>query len=141
MAPKLVRDLMQIGVPTCRADLPLAQAVQILLRDQLEALVVLDERGHAVGLFGRREAVIAYGRLGMAVQDGASLTVAAAMRPEIPEIPPDIPAAVAAQIMLDQGGRALFLMHHDLGVSWPAAVLRFEDVLGDLVAEAQTAEK
>ncbi len=141
MALKLVRDLMQIGVPTCRADLPLVQAVRILLCDQLEALVVLDEHGHAVGLFGRREAVIAYGRLGMAVQDGASLTVADAMRPEIPEIPPDIPAAAAAQIMLDQGGRALFLMHHDLGVSWPAAVLRFEDVLRDFVAEAQTGEK
>jgi hypothetical protein len=42
--------------------------------------------------------------------------------------------------MLDQGGRSLFLMHHDLGMSWPAAVLRFEDVLCDLVAEAQTEE-
>jgi CBS domain-containing protein len=134
---------MQIGVPTCRADLPLVEAVQILLRDRLEALVVLDEHGHAVGLFGRREAVIAYGRLGAIAQDSASLTLTVAefMRPEIPEIPPDIPAAVAAQIMLDRGGRALFLMHHDLGMSWPAAVLRFEDVLDDLVAEAQRGEK
>lgn len=140
MAAKLVRELMQIGVATCRVDLPLVQAVQILLRDQLESLVVLDERGHAVGVFGRREAVIAYGRLGAVVQDSASLTVAEFLRPEIPEIPPDIPAAVAAQIMLDQGGRALFLLHHDLGMSWPAAVLRLEDVLRDLVAEAQTEE-
>jgi CBS domain-containing protein len=141
VAAKLVRDLMQIGVTTCRADLSLVEAVRILLRDRLEALVVLDEYGHAVGLFGRREAVIVYGQLGAAVQDGANLTVAEVMQPEIPEIPPDIPAAVAAQIMLDRGGRALFLMHHDLGMSWPAAVLRFEDVLRDLVAEADIVEK
>ena len=137
MALKLVRDLMQIGVATCQADLPLVKAVQLLLHDRLESLVVLDERGHAVGVFGRREAVIAYGRLGAVVQDSATVAVAEFMRPEIPEIPPDIPAAVAAQIMLDQGVRALFLMHHDLGVSWPAAILRFEDVLRDFVAEIQ----
>ena len=137
MALKLVRDLMQIGVATCQADLPLVKAVQLLLHDRLESLVVLDERGHAVGVFGRREAVIAYGRLGAVVQDSVTVAVAEFMRPEIPEIPPDIPAAVAAQIMLDQGVRALFLMHHDLGVSWPAAILRFEDVLRDFVAEIQ----
>ena len=59
------------------------------------------------------------------------------MRPDIPEIPPDIPAAAAAQIMLDLGVRSLFLMHHDGGVSWPAAVFRFEDILRQLVAEAR----
>ena len=55
------------------------------------------------------------------------------MRPDIPEIPSDIPAAAAAQIMLDQGVRGLYLMHHDGGISWPAAVIRVEDVLRHLV--------
>ncbi len=55
--------------------------------------------------------------------------VADVMRVDIPEIPPDIPAIVAAQIMLDQGVREMYLMHHDGGIRWPAAALRFKDVL------------
>ena len=134
-SPKLVRDLMQIGVITCRADLPLGEAVEILLRDNLESLIVLDEVGHAVGWLKRSQAKAVYGRA--AAQSCDRLTVAEVMRPDIPEIPPDIPAAAAAQIMLDLGVRSLFLMHHDGGVSWPAAVFRFEDILRQLVAEAR----
>ena len=130
---KLVRDLMHIGVITCRADMPLVEAAAILLRENLESLVVLDENGHAVGLLGRREVITAYGRSDTTSQCPGSLTVAEVMRPDIPEIPPDIPAAAAAQIMLDQGLRALYLLHHDGGISWPAAVFRFEDVLRYIV--------
>jgi CBS domain-containing protein len=130
---KLVRDLMHIGVITCQADMPLVDAVAILLRENLESLIVLDENGHAVGLLGRREAVLAYGRSGATSRCCESSTIADVMRPEIPEIPADIPAAAAAQIMLDQGVRDLYLLHHDSGISWPAAVFRFEDVLRDII--------
>lgn len=134
---KLVRDLMQIGVTTCPADTLLVKAVRILLRAQLDSLIVLDSNGHAAGLFGRREAVAAYGLAGTRVHGYQTLTVADAMQPDIPEIPPDIPAIAAAQIMLDQNVRDIYLMHHDRGISWPAAVLRFEDVLRDLAADSE----
>jgi CBS domain-containing protein len=130
---KLVRDLMRIGVITCRADTSLVEAVTILLRENLDSLVVLDERGHAVGLLGRDEAVAAYGCSSATTRTCDTLTVAEVMRPDIPEIPSDIPAAAAAQMMLDQGLRSLYLMHHDGGISWPAAVFRVEDVLRHLV--------
>ena len=73
---KLVRDLMHIGVITCRADMPLVEAVAILLRENLESLVVLDENGHAVGLLGRSEVITAYGRSGATSQCPGSLAVA-----------------------------------------------------------------
>jgi CBS domain-containing protein len=130
---KLVRDLMHIGVITCRTNTSLVEAAAILLREHLDSLVVLDERGHAVGLLGQEEAIAAYSRSCVITRTCDSLTAAEVMRPEIPEIPPDIPAAAAAQIMLDQGVRGLYLMHHDGGISWPAAVLRVEDVLRHLV--------
>ena len=139
MTVKLVRDLMHIGVATCRAETKLVEAVRILLREGLEALVVLDETGHAVGLFGRAEAVAAYGISGATMQGHAELTVAEAMRPDIPQIAADIPAAAAAQIMLDQNIRALYLLHQDQGISWPAAVFRCEDVLRYLAGEAEHA--
>ena len=138
MAIKLVRDLMHIGVATIRANTSLSEAICILLRDKLEALIVLDDNGYAAGLFGRQEAVAAYGLSGANRSGFQTLTVADAMRPDIPEIPPDIPAKAAAQIMLDRGMRELYLMHHDGGVSWPAAALRFEDILHDLAAKFET---
>lgn len=137
MTVKLVRDLMHIGVTTCPANTPLIDAVYILLCDGLESLVVLDEHGHAVGLFGRREAVVGYGLSGSRVKGIETLTVADVMRPDIPEIPPDIPATAAALLMLDQDVRDLYLMHHDGGISWPAAVLRFDDVLHYIVAKVE----
>lgn len=137
MSVKLVRDLMHIGVATCRADTPLVEAVRILLRDQLESLIVLDDNSHAVGLLGRTEAVSAYGQSGASIKETGTLTVAEVMRPEIAEVPPDIPAAAAAQIMIDRGVRELHLLHHDSGINWPAAVLRFDDILRYLAAESE----
>ncbi len=129
MSVKFVRDLMHIGVTTCSVETPLTEAMHILLRDGLESLIVLDDNGHAAGLFGRREAMATYGLSGLKSRDPKTLTVADAMRLDIPEIPPDIPAPAAIQMMLDQDIRAIYLMHHDGGIMWPSAVLRFEDVL------------
>jgi Mg/Co/Ni transporter MgtE len=137
MAVKFVRDLMHIGVSTCPIGTSVAEAARTLLRENLEALIVLDGNGHAVGLLGRREVVAAYARAGTGSLGGGALTAADAMHPDIPEVPADIPAIAAAQIMLDQGVREVYLMHHAAGISWPAAVLRFEDVLRYLAAESE----
>jgi CBS domain-containing protein len=137
MAVKYVRDLMHIGVSTCRTDTPIVEAVRTLLRENLEALIVLDGNGHAVGVLGRREVVVAYAQAGARSRGSETASAADVMRPDIPEVPADIPAIVAAQIMLDQGLREVYLMHHAAGISWPAAVLRFEDVLRYLAAESE----
>jgi len=136
MSVKLVRDLMHIGVTTCPANTTLADAVRLLLQERLESLIVLDDNRHAIGLVAQMEAVAAYGRSGAKAKAPEVLTLAEVMQPHIPEIPPDIPATAAAQIMIDQGVRALYLMHHDGGISWPAAVLRFEDILRYMAAES-----
>ncbi len=137
MAVKFVRDLMHIGVSTCRTDISVVEAARTLLGENLEALIVLDGNGHAVGLLGRREVVAAYAQSETRSRSGEAVTAGDAMRLDIPEVPADIPAIVAAQIMLDQGLREVYLMHHAGGFSWPAAVLRFEDVLRCLAAESE----
>ncbi len=135
MDVKLVRDMMQIGVVTCPDHTRLPEAVKILLRDNLEALVVLDKNGHAAGLFGRTEAAGQYGLMGINRQAWQTRTVAQEMSRDIPELPPDIPAPAAAQMMLDWGVRVAYLMHHDSGIRWPAAELRIDDLLLDMVSE------
>jgi len=136
VAIKLVRDLMQIGVKTCRENTSLTEAARILLGEQLESLIVLNEHGHAVGMLTRPDVVTAYGRSGASEQGHQSLTAGDVMRPDILEIPPDIPATAAALMMLDQGFRAAYLLHHDGGMGWPAAVFRFDDVLRYLAEES-----
>ncbi len=136
---KLVRDLMHIGVPTCAEDTPLMEAIQILLADKLEALVVLDSHGHAAGVLNRADVVAAFARLDK--KKWEALSVAQVMHPDYLEIPSDIPATAALQIMLDRGVREAYLMHHDRGLSWPAAVLRFDDVLRYMVAPAAAESK
>jgi CBS domain-containing protein len=135
---KLVRDLMQIGVKTCSTDTPLTEAVRILLNDGLEALVALDKNAHAAGLLSRSDVVMAYGRSAVSPGGHEGLTVADVMSPTIPEIPPDIPAAAAAQLMFDFNVREMYLMHHDGGISWPAARLGVEEILRYLAAESET---
>ena len=137
MAVKFVRDLMHIGVSTCRINTPVAEAARTLLRENLEALIVLDGNGHAVGMLGRREVVAAYAQAGTRSRGGEPATAGDAMCLDLPEVPADIPAIAAVQIMLDQGLREVYLMHHAGGISWPAAVLRFEDVLRYLAAESE----
>ncbi len=135
---KLVRDLMQIGVTTCSVDTPLTEAVQILLQEELEALVALDENGHAAGLLTRLDIVSAYGRAAASPGGHETLNVADVMRPNIPEIPPDIPAAAAIQLMIDWNVREIYLMHHDGGISWPAARLGVEQILRHLASKSDT---
>jgi len=56
------------------------------------------------------------------------------MRPDVPELPPDIPLAAAAQLMRDMGVRVIFLNHHAGGIKYPAAYLTYRHLLRHLAA-------
>ncbi len=129
---RLVRDLMTVGVTSCSPDTLITEIARTMLDTDLEALVVLDHEGHAVGVVSQAAVVQAYAR------DDRRLTAGDIMREGVPEIPPDIPLAAAAQIMQDQGVRALFLMHHSDGISYPAAVIAYRHLLRHLAAEDST---
>jgi len=122
--PRLVRDLMTVGVMTCAPDDPVPDLARALLEKDLEAIVVLDMEGHAVGIVGRKELLEAY-----AHGEPKSLTAEEVMHEGLPQAPPDIPLAAAAQFMLDQGQRVLFLTHHAGGVEYPAAVFSCKHIL------------
>ena len=134
---KLVRNLMHIGVTTCPADMPVLEAARLLYTQDIESLIVLDENGHSAGVFGKKEAAQIYAQTAGNGAGLQTLTVADAMRADILEVPPDIPAPAAAQIMLDQARREIHLLHHAGGIGWPAAVFRFEDILRYLAAETE----
>lgn len=128
-ARSLVRDLMVVGVTTCRPDSLLVDIVRLLLEKELESIVVLDMGGHAVGVVSRDDLIRAYSLDKVGQMTGQDI-----MRDEVPQIPPDIPLAAAAQIMQDLGIRQVFLMHHADGVIYPAASLSYAQLLRHLAA-------
>jgi len=129
---KLVRDLMTVGVPTCPPHTPIVDLTRLMLEKNWEAVIVLDgEEGHALGVVSQDELVKAYER-----EDARSLLVEDVMRESVPQIPPDIPLTVAAQMMLDQHVRAFFLMHNAAGVTYPAAMITYQHILRHLAAQS-----
>ena len=115
MPPLLVRDVMTIGVPVCRDSETCGEVAARLLRQKSEAEVVgvLDADGCACGWATRER---------LAAEDAAH-PIGEVMEEEIPEVPPDIPAEAAAQLMRDQGVPYLFLMHNWPGAPRPSAVV------------------
>ncbi len=130
---RLVRDLMQVGVPSCAPEIPVAELAQEFLERGLEGVIVLDERGHGVGAVTRRELLHAF-------IDGETEGRCAEdiMRDDVPQAPPDIPLTAAAQIMEDLQVRILFIMHHAGGISYPAAILTGSHILRFLAATNET---
>lgn len=133
LTPKnLVRDLMTVGVPTCPPHTPIVELTRLMLEQNWEAAIVLDgEEGHALGVVSQDELVKAYER-----EDARSLMVEDVMHEGVPQVPPDIPLTVAAQMMLDQNVRAFFLMHNAGGVTYPAAMITFRHLMRHLAAES-----
>lgn len=129
-SPKLVRDLMSVGVLTCSLQTTVIELARVLLERELEGAVILDDRGHAAGVVTRDELVSAYAR-----DDFEDLTVDAIMQDGVPQVPPDIPLTAAAQIMRDRNTRVLFLMHHAGGIEYPAAMISYTHLLRHLAME------
>ncbi|MEJ2758440.1 MAG: CBS domain-containing protein [Anaerolineales bacterium] len=122
--PRLVRDLMTVGVVTCSPKTPIKTIVKAILEKDLEAVVVLDPEGHALGIVGQDELVHAY-----AMGNYENLTAQDVMTDGIPQVPPDIPLAVAAQLLQDQGLRVFYLTHHAAGIEYPAALITYKHFL------------
>lgn len=130
-SPRLVRDLMTVGVQTCSPDLPVVDLVNWFLEQEIEAVIVMAD-GHALGVVSRDGLIRAYTAGGY-----DALTAQDVMAESVPQVPPEIPLTAAAQIMQDLGVRALFLMHHAAGIEYPAAVITYRHLLRHMAASDQ----
>ena len=126
----LVRDLMTVGVPTCKWDTPIADIARFLLEHSVEAMCVLDAEGHGIGVVSEQELVAAYGK-----EKPGSLKAEDVMSEGVPEMQADIPLTVAAQIMQDKGIRIAYMMHNSAGIIYPAAYISYRHILRHLAAK------
>ena len=105
---------MTIGVPVCRDTEPCGAVAARLaaVRPPAEAVVALDEDGMACGWARAAD---------LAAQPG--LPVSAVLDEEIPQVPPDMPVAAAAEWLRGRGVAYAFLMHAWPGEPRPSAMI------------------
>jgi CBS domain-containing protein len=127
---KLVRDLMTVGVPTCKTTTPIIDIARFILEHHIEEMVVLGNEGEGVGVVGYEELITAYGR-----DDTESLVAEDVMREEIPELPADISITLAAQMMKDKSIRVAYMLHNSAGIIYPAALISYKHILRHLAAK------
>lgn len=130
---KLVRDLMTIGVPTCKLDSPVTESARFLIENNVEEMVVLGSEGEGVGVVGYEELVRAYGR-----ENVRELTAEQIMREGVTELPSDIPLTVAAQMMKDKGVRVAYMNHNSAGIIYPAAMISYRHIVRHLAAKDES---
>jgi CBS domain-containing protein len=133
MKPSLVRDLMTVGVPTCKHDAPVKEIARFLVDHHVEAMCVLDAEGHGIGVVGEQELVSAYGRDGL-----DELTAEDIMSEGVPELGADIPLPLAAQMMKDRGIRTAYMMHNSAGIIYPAAFISYRHILRHMAARDES---
>jgi CBS domain-containing protein len=150
--PLLVRDVMRIGVPTCKLEDTLDKVAALMIDQAATALVVLDEDADTRGWISETRLAAAFLRSAQTFEvspglHGAggggetskvlnSLTAADIMDEQVPECPSDIPVTAAAQLMADAGVDHLFFLHHAGGRTWPASVLSQRDLVRVLAGPA-----
>lgn len=133
MSDFLVRDLMTVGVPTCKWETPIKDIARFLLEHHVEAMCVLDAEGHGIGVVGEEELVAAYHR-----EDLNSLKAEDIMGEGVPELGADIPLTVAAQMMKDKGIRIAYMMHNAGGIIYPAAYVSYRHILRHIAAKDES---
>lgn len=129
MEPRLVRDLMTVGVPTCKRDTPITQIARFLLEQNVEAVCVLDEEGNGIGVVGSEELAAAYSH-----PEARNLVAEDVMREGMPTLLPDMPLPLAAQRMRDLHTRVAYLTHNAAGIIYPAAYLTYDHLIRHLAA-------
>jgi predicted transcriptional regulator len=125
----LVRDLMTVGVPTCKTTSPVVDVARFIIENNVEEMVVLGTEGEGVGVIGYEELIGVYGR-----ENVDELTAEDVMREGVPELPSDIPLTVAAQLLKDQRIRVAYMNHNSAGIIYPAALISYRHILRALAA-------
>ena len=133
MPASLVRDLMSVGVPTCKLSTPIIEIARFLLEQQVEELVVLGIENEGVGIVGYEELVSAYPR-----ENVRTLLAEDVMREGVAELPAEISLKLAAQLMKDKGIRVAYMTHNSAGIIYPAALISYRHILRHLIAEDET---
>lgn len=127
--PLLIRDVMRIGVPTCKLGDTVAHVAALMIDGGHTAVIVLDEEADTRGWINEHALAVAYARAAATAEDATVLVAQDVMDEDVPECASDLPLAAAVGMMADLGVDHLFFLHRAGGRAWPASVLSLRDVV------------
>lgn len=116
MKDKLVRDVMEIGVPVCKTHTSLSDVARLLSQQARDILVVMAEEG-VVGVVSQSDMARAF------LSDYESMTAKDVMSPGVYSVSPDIPLATAVEKMIEKGFHQLLVAPESAESAAPVGVL------------------
>ncbi len=126
---KLVRDIMKIGVPTCRREDKLPTIAKIMARENADAVIVMDDYG-ACGVVSQSDLVHAYSR------NVELIAAEDVMTDKIISVAPESPLTTVANLMQEEKVHQVFIMHDHPGPSRPSAVVTMRALVREMAGLA-----
>jgi arabinose-5-phosphate isomerase len=123
---KLARDIMKIGVPVCEPDAKLEAIAKIMMRDNADAVVVMDEEDGAIGIVSQSDLARAYPR------NWQLLSAKDVMTKKILSVAPESPITAVANIMQDEKVHQVFIHHDHPGTGKPSAVVTMRAIVREM---------
>ncbi len=127
MKDKLVRDVMQFGVPACGTDTSLTDIARMLSEEARDILVVMGEKC-VEGVVSQSDLARAF------LDDFESMTAKDIMSPGVYSVSPDISLEAAVEKMIEKGFHQLLVMPESDDCAAPVGVLSKRHVV-ELMAE------
>ncbi len=127
MKDKLVRDVMQIGVPACKSDTPLTDVARLLAEEARDILVVMGDQG-VEGVVSQSDLARAF------LNDYHTMTAQDVMSPGMFAVSPDDSLVVAVEKMLEKGFHQVLVVPQNAPNAVPTGVLSKRHLV-ELMAE------
>ena len=131
LEPLLVRDVMRIGVPTCKLEDTVAHVAALMIDGGHSAVIVLDEEADTRGLGGRGHPPLRPTCLQRLPPRTRSLiAIQDVMDEDVPECASDLPLETRRWGSWPTWAWIIFFfLHRAAGRMWPASVLSLRDVV------------
>jgi CBS domain-containing protein len=102
MKDKLVRDVMDIGVPVCKTNASLPAVARLLSHEARDILVVMGDQG-VEGVVSQSDMARAF------LSDYESMTAKDIMSPGVYSVSPDVSLQIAVETMIEKGFHQLLV--------------------------------
>lgn len=129
LSKKLVRDLMQIGAPTCHANTPLIEIAKLIAESERDVLAVM-EGGQVIGVISQSDLVNAL------LENYETMTANDIMTHGFYSMSPEATLREAVEYMKQKGVHQLFVIKGRPGEVAPMGVLSKRHIV-EMMAEEE----
>jgi len=127
---KIIREVMHRGVVSCKVDARADQIAMIMLKNNVSALVVIDEHLDACGVVTKTDLIACYGK------DLSTIMAEDIMSSRLSTVSPDTPVPQAVQQMLDRKIHQLVIVTQGGSHRRPVGIFTSGDAVSLMAGES-----